>query len=31
MYVDGFIALTNDVEVQYKADDYYVAYCDGNI
>ena len=27
----GFITLTDDVEVQYKADNYYAPECDGNI
>ena len=30
-FAHGFITLTDDVEVQYKADNFYAPACDGNI
>lgn len=30
-FAHGFITLTDDVEVQYKADNYYAPDCEGNI
>ena len=30
-FAHGFVTLTNDVEIQYKADNYYAPECDGGI
>ncbi len=30
-FAHGFITLTDDVEIQYKADNYYAPHCEGNI
>ncbi|MBR5913134.1 MAG: dTDP-4-dehydrorhamnose 3,5-epimerase [Selenomonadaceae bacterium] len=30
-FAHGFLTLTDDVEIQYKADNYYAPQCDGNI